>query len=143
MSRMVIWETGYLGACFMLGLCLMLLYDILRVTRIVLPHRGFFVGVEDMLYWLAVSAASFHMLYRGNDGIIRWYAVAAIALGMVLFNICISRYTVPFIGKILRLPIDFIGKVLKRWMKTVTIRFKKVRTRWFHGREKVEKKEKQ
>lgn len=142
MSHMVIWETGYLGACFMLGLSLMLLYDILRVVRILLPHCGFFVGVEDILYWLAVSAASFLMLYKGNDGIVRWYAVAAIALGMMLFNIGISRFAVPFIGKILRLPLDFIGKILKRWMKTVTIGFKKVRTGWFYERKKVEEKEK-
>lgn len=143
MSQMVIWEAGYLGACFILGMSLMLLYDILRVARIMLPHHGFLLGVEDVLYWLMVSASAFFMLYRQNDGIIRWYAVAAIALGMMLFNICISRYVVPFIGKILRWPVDFIGKVLKRLIKTVTIRVKKVRTRWFHGRKKVEEKEKQ
>lgn len=143
MSQMVIWEMGYLSACFLLGISLMLLYDILRVARIVLPHQDFLLGVEDILYWLLVSASAFLMLYNQNDGIIRWYAVAAIALGMILFHNCISRHAVPFIGRVLKLPVDFIGKVLKRLHKTVTIRVKKVRARWFYGRKKVEEKEKQ
>ena len=143
MSRLVIWEAGYLSACFLLGILLMLLYDIVRIGRVVVPHHYAVTGVEDLLYWLTVSVSAFLMLYKGNDGIIRWYAVAAIAAGMMLFNACISRFLVPFIGNMLRLPVEIIGKVLKRFYKTVTIKVKKVKTRWFHGRTKMEKEKKE
>lgn len=143
MSRLVIWEAGYLSACFLLGILLMLLYDIVRIGRVVVPHHYAVTGVEDLLYWLTVAVSAFLMLYKGNDGIIRWYAVAAIAAGMMLFNACISRFLVPFIGNMLRLPVEIIGKVLKRFYKTVTIKVKKVKTRWFHGRTKMEKEKKE
>lgn len=141
MSRLVMWEAGYLGACFLLGILLMLLYDILRIGRIVVPHHYAVTGVEDLLYWLTVAVSAFLMLYKGNDGNIRWYAVAAIIVGMILFNAVISRFMVPFIGNMLRLPVEIVGKVLKRFYKTVTIKMKKVKTRWFHGKSKMEKEE--
>lgn len=143
MSRLVIWEAGYLGACFLLGVLLMLLYDILRIGRIVVPHHYAVTGVEDLLYWLTVAVSAFLMLYKGNDGIIRWYAIAAIIVGMLLFNTGISRFLVPFIGNMLRLPMEIVGKVLKRFYKTVTINMKKVKTRWFHGKSRMEKEEKE
>lgn len=148
MSRMIIWEGDYLFSCFLLGMILMLAYDILRIIRIVLPHRSFFTGLEDMIYWLAVSGAVFVTLYRGNDGIIRWYAVAAIILAMLLFNLCISRFLVPVIGRLLRVPVDFLGKVLQSIYKKVkivcrSIKKRKKRHRWFHGRKKMEEEKEQ
>lgn len=142
MSQLVVWEAGYLGTCFLLGILLMLLYDVIRIGRIVVPHHGAVTGAEDLLYWLTVAAAAFLMLYKGNDGIIRWYAVAAIAAGMLVFNAGISRFTVPLIGKMIRLPLEMLGKGLKSFYKTVTIGAKKIGTRWLHGRAKMEKKEK-
>ncbi len=149
MSRLIVWEADYLFSCFLLGIFLMLVYDLLRIIRIVLPHRSILTGMEDIIYWLAVSGAVFVMLYRGNDGIIRWYAVAAIIMAMVLFNLCISRFLVPVIGRLLRVPIDFLGKVLKSIGKKVKIIFKSIkkrrkkRNRWFHGRKKMEEEKEQ
>lgn len=143
MSRLILWEAEYLQSCFLTGIILILVYDILRIIRIVLPHRTFLTGLEDMLYWMAASVAVFVMLYRGNDGIIRWYAVAAAAASMLLFNFSVSRFLVPVIGRGLRMPLEFLGKLLKRIQKKVTIDVKKVGKRWFHVRKEVEKEKKQ
>lgn len=139
---MILWEADYLFACFLLGLLLILVYDILRIARIVLPHARIAVGIEDVVYWLFVGIAVFVRLYRGNDGIIRWYAVAAVAAAMGIYNGCISRFAVPFVGKLLRIPIDFTAKVLKRIWKKVKIVLRKIKRRWFHGRKKAAKAEK-
>ena len=117
-----------------------MLYDVLRIGRIVLPRNLFIIGIEDTIYWLGVAVAVFILLYKGNDGIIRWYAIAAVAAAMFLFNLCVSRFLVPFIGGLLRAPIDFIGKVLKRVGKKVKIMLNKVKRRWFHGRKNTKKK---
>lgn len=143
MSSLVIWEMGYLAACFLLGAVLMLLYDALRIGRLVVPHHRIVTGAEDLLYWLVVAVSTFLKLYEGNDGIIRWYAVAAIAIGMLLFYCCISRFLVPFAGKVLRFPLEIIRKVLKSFYKKVTIKIKKVKAGWFHGRTEVEKEKKE
>lgn len=143
MSSLILWEAQYLLSCFVMGIILILIYDIVRIIRIVLPHPIILTGMEDLLYWLMVALAVFVMLYRGNDGIIRWYAVAAEITGMVLYNYSFSRFLVPVIGRLLRMPIEFVGKVLKRIQKKVTISLKKIRKRWFHGRKEVEEKKKQ
>ena len=147
MSQMILWETDYLLSCFLLGIFLAMLYDVLIIARIVLPRKLFIIGIEDAIYWLVVAVAVFVLLYKGNDGIIRWYAIAAVAAAMFLFNLCVSRFVVPFIGGLLRTPIDFIGKVLKRAGKKFKIMLSKVKRRWFHGRKntkkKAEKKEKE
>ena len=139
MSRLILWEADYLLSCFVMGIILILAYDLLRIIRIVLPHHNMLIGLEDAFYWLLVAGAVFLMLYRGNDGIIRWYAVAASAAGMILVNSTVSRLLVPVLGKVLRVPIEFVGKVLKRIQKKVTINVRKVKKRWFHVRKKVEK----
>lgn len=143
MSRMIVWEAQYLGSCFLLGIFLILFYDLLRLLRIVLPHGALLTAVGDLLYWLGASAAIFLMLYKGDDGVIRWYAVAAIALAMLLFNFCVSRHVVPFVGGLLRAPIDFVIRLLKRLEKRVKIEGRKFRKRWFHGRKKEEKEKEQ
>lgn len=143
MSSLILWELQYLLSCFVMGIILILLYDMVRIVRIVLPHTVVLTGIEDLLYWLTVGAAVFLMLYRGNDGIIRWYAVAAEISGMILYNCSLSRLLVPILGRLLRLPIEFVEKVLKRIGKRVTINLKKIRKRWFHGRKKTEEKKKQ
>lgn len=149
MSRLILWETDYLISCFLLGIFLAVLYDIVRIIRIVLPHPMFAVGAEDTVYWLFTAAAVFLRLYHGNDGIIRWYAIAAAAASMLLYNRLVSRFFVPVIGRLLRAPIDFLGRVLKRTGKRVKIKLNKIKLRKsrkagkrrFHGRKKTEKKE--
>lgn len=70
-------------------------YDVLRVFRGLVRHKDFFVGVEDFCYWVTVGALSFRFLYQENDGTIRWFAIAGIGLGMLVFSLGISRLTVP------------------------------------------------
>ena len=119
----------------------MAVYDVLRIIRIVLPHSLFLTGIEDIIYWLMASVAVFVTLYRGNDGVIRWYAIASIITAMLLFHSLISRFLVPLIGRLLRAPVDFIGKVLKNIWKRVKIICKTGKRRWFHGKKTEKKKE--
>lgn len=137
----MLWETNYLLSCFLMGILLMAVYDVLRIIRIVLPHSLFITGVEDIIYWLMASVAVFVTLYRGDDGVIRWYAIASIITAMLLFHSLISRFLVPLIGRLLRAPIDFIGKVLKNIWKKVKIIYKTGKRRWFHGKKAEKKKE--
>ncbi len=143
MSQMILWETNYLLSCFLMGILLMAVYDVLRIIRIVLPHPLLLTGAEDIIYWLMVSIAVFITLYRGNDGVIRWYAIASIIIAMLLFRSLISRFLVPFIGHLLRAPVDFVGKVLKNIWKKVRIICKTGKRRWFHGKKKAEKEKEQ
>lgn len=151
----MIWEADYLVRCFLFGIGLMAAYDVLRIVRIVVPHNSVFMGIEDMLYWLAASVGMFYVLYIGDDGTIRWFAIGAAVLGMVLWNGIVSRFAVPVIGRVLHLPIDFAGKLLKAVKKKVKIESKvnkikaclkriavrKAKRRCLHGRKAEKEKE--
>ena len=64
---------------------MMILYDIIRLFRRLIPHNTAAVAVEDILYWLVCGFLIFRMLYVENSGAIRGFAIAAVVLGMLLY----------------------------------------------------------
>ena len=113
MNGLVMWELGYVGKCLLLGAGLMFLYDILRIARIVIPHSIAVLSIEDIIYWMIAGVLMFLLLYKEDAGSIRWFAVALTALGMIVYNFAVSRFTVPFIGKVLRWPLLKFTKAVK------------------------------
>lgn len=91
MSGNIQYELRLLFASFFTGIGLLMVYDCIRVFRILFAHRSFWVGMEDMLYWIYSSLIVFTLLYRENDGNLRAYAIASVFLGMVLYQWLISR----------------------------------------------------
>lgn len=69
-------------------------YDFLRLFRRLLPHGRFWVDMEDLLYWTACFLASFYLLYYGNHGVIRFFAVLGAGIGMLLYGATIGRFFV-------------------------------------------------
>lgn len=76
------------------GMIVLVAYDILRIFRRVVKHSAPAVAAEDLLYWISCAIFLFQMLYRANDGVIRWFCLFGIALGMVVYNFSISRFFV-------------------------------------------------
>lgn len=74
-----------------LGMFLMLIYDGLRLFRILLPHKTFWTGMEDLCYWLASGILVFSLLFYFNDGILRAYAIGAVLFGMLFWDLTFSR----------------------------------------------------
>ena len=114
-------EGGLLLLSFGVGVLLMLSYDILRIFRKIISHGTFFLAVEDVIYWLACSLVVFAMLYRENDGLLRWFVLAGIARGMMVENHFLSPYIVKISSKIILKVLGFFGKILKFMLKPVRI----------------------
>ena len=93
-------ETRLFGVSLTLGVWLMILYDILRVFRAVLPHGTLAVNLEDLLYFVYCGFQTFDMLYVYQNGVIRFYAVGAIGLGMVLYERIIGRKLRNYLKKV-------------------------------------------
>lgn len=113
MNDLIMWELGYVGKCLLLGAGLMFLYDVLRIVRIIIQHSIVMISIEDILYWAVAGVLMFVLLYKEDAGSIRWFAVAVTALGMLVYNFAVSRFTVPFIGKVLRWPLLKLAKAVK------------------------------
>ena len=88
-----------------LGAGLMFLYDVLRIIRIVIPHSIAVISIEDVLYWIVAGFFMFMLLFKEDEGSVRWFAVAITVGGMLIYNFGISRFVVPFVGKCIRWPL--------------------------------------
>ena len=99
MSATIYYALQLLAASLAVGLCLMAAYDGLRIFRVLVPHKGLWTGIEDTAYWLASSVATFLLLFRQNDGILRWYAIGGVLLGMLFYNMTASRILLKLLKK--------------------------------------------
>lgn len=99
MSATIYYELQLLAASLAVGLCLMAVYDGLRIFRVLVPHKSLWTGIEDAAYWLASSISTFLLLFRQNDGILRWYAIGGVLLGMLLYNMTVSRILLRLLKK--------------------------------------------
>ncbi|MEG0368917.1 MAG: spore cortex biosynthesis protein YabQ [Hungatella sp.] len=91
MSENIHYETRLLLMSFATGMGLTMTYDLLRIWRLVCPHRSIWVGLEDVLYWIYTALMLFTLLYSENDGILRAYIIVFVLVGMLLYQRIISR----------------------------------------------------
>jgi len=113
MSQNIRMEAELLCLSLITGMGLMAAYDVLRIFRLLVRHGWLWTGVEDFCYWLTAGLVTFYLLYRENDGSIRWYVIATVLLTMVAYNRIFSC---------------FLLKLLKkagRWIKIKLMRKKK------------------
>lgn len=100
MSSQILEETLILYHAVLLGIYVAVIYDIIRIFRRIVKHNRFFLSLEDLLYWIFCAWEVFYLLYEENSGILRWFTILGIALGMFLYLISISGFAVRFISGI-------------------------------------------
>ena len=123
MSGVIRYEAWLLMLSLATGGWLMLVYDTLRVFRLMIRHSAFAVGLEDFFYWIGAGVVTFNLMYQQNDGGLRAYVIGGVLGGMILYDRLISR-------------IFFKG--LKKLGKKFTIKSGK-NTRKVTGKEQTEK----
>ena len=104
-------ESSLLLLSFIFGMVLMAGYDLLRIWRHLVHHGTVLLALEDFIYWVGCGIGTFAMLYHNNDGQIRWYVLAGIASGMLLWNGWISPVAVRLTVRILH----FSGRQIRRF----------------------------
>lgn len=124
-------ELLFAAKTFLAGVFMAALYDLLRIFRNIAAHSPLLTGVEDILYWCASGIYLFYVIYQGNDGVIRIYALFSIGLGAFLYHTGPSTVMVKYssaflrkIGKLLGIlgkPIGMCRKRLKFWLDRVKI----------------------
>lgn len=94
MSQEIIQEVTFFLHSVLMGLLITFVYDWIRVLRKLARHGSFLTSVEDFLFWLACGIAVFYMLYKENNGVLRWFAVVGAALGMLFYKAIIRDWFV-------------------------------------------------
>ncbi len=110
-SESIAGEGSLLLVSFLFGAALMLFYDVIRIFRHMRKHGTILMAVEDMLYWLFCAVGIFAMLYRENEGLLRWFVLGGVAIGMLVENTYISPWVVRIFVKILRIWQKIFGKI--------------------------------
>lgn len=95
-------EGRLLAVSLLLGMGLMIFYDSFRILRKCIAHSVWVTAIEDAVYWLLCAAAVFSMLYNENDGLLRWFVLAGLAIGMLFWNYAVSSWLVRLTEKILK-----------------------------------------
>lgn len=114
-------ELVFLLISFALGEGLVMLYDVFRIFRKVVPHGVIWISVEDVLYWIVAALLIFGMIFQENDGLIRGFAIGGILLGMLFFNHFVSPFFIRSISGILKKILEILKKGLKKVREAVKI----------------------
>jgi hypothetical protein len=85
-SQVIREQLSFLVTTICGGMLLMLGYDLLRFWRWMIPHRPVWLWIEDILYWSVASIPAFVMFYRMIDGVLRWYGMAGLLAGGILYE---------------------------------------------------------
>ena len=101
MSELVVAELMLLLRALKLGIWIAVVYDLLRIFRRIITHNVWAIGVEDGLYWCYVGTEFFKLLYKYNEGRLRWYLIAGAMIGMLLYSMTIGKSFVRFCSKII------------------------------------------
>ena len=135
-------EAVFFGISILVGMGLVLFYDMFRILRRVIKHGTVWIGIEDLSFWILCTVAVFLLLYNENDGMIRFFAFVGILLGMGVYLTVFSRLVLRFFvwllsimlkgmkktGRVLFGPILKIIKklllFLKKWLKKLYKAFK-------------------
>lgn len=94
MSAEIINESHFLLYSIFAGVIITMVYDIIKIVRNVIPHDGFFIAIEDTIFWIFASLYLFSMLYKMNNGTVRWFAIAGSAVGMIVYKKLLGQYIV-------------------------------------------------
>lgn len=129
------------------GMVIAFVYDLFRVSRKAIRTNNILVYIQDMLFWLVVSIIMFVTLFFCNAGEIRGYALIAILLGAILYELVLSdiivrllltvinvlKKIVVYIYKLVRIPVRYVIRILlvpirliARLFKVLTTFFRKV-----------------
>lgn len=72
------------------GMLVVAVYLSLRVTRRLIPHALWAVNLEDALFWVLTSVYMFVQIYYTSAGLVRWYFVLGVVVGIVLMRIFVA-----------------------------------------------------
>ena len=90
MKEFIAHEFRFLLWCLCCGAMLGAAYRVLVVFRRLVKHHGFFVAVEDVLYWFLSAFVMFAVILVANDGAARWFSIAGMVVGMIIVTVVLK-----------------------------------------------------
>ncbi len=142
MSREIVQELTFFAHSVLMGLVITFAYDWIRVLRRLIKHGTVLTSLEDVFFWLVCGLAVFYMLYRENNGTLRWFAVVGAAMGMFLYKIIIRDVFINIMSTCLHKIMWFLFSVLQIVLKPLKCLFCAGKTLVLHLEKSLKKSKK-
>ncbi len=84
-------ELWLAGCSILFGAAGMLLYDLFRIWRLMLPAGRLSIVLQDLLYWTLLSVGCFFFLLFANKGQPRVFIFLCALLGALIYHLSLGR----------------------------------------------------
>ncbi len=139
MVSSVYWEWEFLLVSIRMGMKLVIIYDGIRVFRMIVPHHDFFVSLEDLFFWSYATIMIFEMQLGQSDGVLRGFSILGMLLGMLLYNKLLGEFLIGLFKK----GISFIKRRLTEIKKLFKMKLCKQRVAFTDNRSEDDEKKNQ
>lgn len=123
MSQDIVQEVVFFLHSILMGLVITFAYDWILIFRKLFRHGKFLMSAEDFIYWFLCGIGVFYMLYKENNGVLRWFAVMGAALGMLFYKLIIKNRFVYIMSACIHKIMWFIFRVIQVVLKPVKCLF--------------------
>ena len=123
MSQEIVQELTFFTHSVLMGLIITFVYDWIRVFRKLFRHGAILMSVEDLFFWFVCGLAVFYMLYKENDGTLRWFAVLGATLGMFLYKVIVRDRFINIMSTYIHKIMWFVSRVLQIVLKPLKCLF--------------------
>lgn len=103
----------------LLGVCLMLLYDVFRILRLAVKTPAALILAEDILFFAVCAVMTMLFLVSANFGEIRFFALLGEGLGAVLCALTLSRLVMACSKAIIRFVRGVFRLVFRLFLRPV------------------------
>ena len=116
-------QTVSFISCFVVGIVMAFFYDVYGAFRYVCKIKKAFVFFFDSLFFILLAIAFFTALYITCGGKLRWFVVAGLLFGLLIYIFGASIAVRPVIEKQLL----FLGKIFKKILYIFVFPFVRIR----------------
>ena len=127
MSQGIVQEVTFFLHSILMGLIITFAYDWILIFRKLFRHGKFWMSVEDFIYWFVCGISVFYMLYRENNGVLRWFAVVGAAIGMLFYKLTIRNRFVSIMSTCIYKIMWFVFRVIQVVLKPLKCLFYAIR----------------
>lgn len=96
-------DTALLLNSILLGFGFGLYYEIFRFIRLAVPHRGWMVFLEDLVFFLPITFVFILFTFAFSDGTLRWFSFFGVWMGFFLYLATLGKILFYFAEQILAL----------------------------------------
>ncbi len=139
MSQDIIREVTFFLHSVVVGIIITFVYDWFLILRRLIKHGTIWISIEDFIFWAACGIGVFYMLYRENNGVLRWFAVLGAMLGMICYKFIISKRFVHIMSTCIYKIMWFLFRIIQVMLKPIKWLIFKLRRFFLFLKKKLKK----